>query len=300
MNITGNKYVAEVGGRFGKLPYIFNMEQEIWKDVVGFEGYYEVSSYGRIYGVKTQRILKQKKVGNILTVYLSKNGKDNHYSVSQLVAQSFVENPQNYKKVKHIDGNIENNKAENLIWVQNVIYGIGIIDIENIDYNHDASYIAWKGMIWRCYSKKCSKRQWYKDCYVCKEWLIYSNFKKWFDEQSEYQDGYCLDKDILVKGNKVYSPDTCCFVPQIINVSILLISGNKYNLPNGVSFDKTRNRYIGHGTHCKRKYFNNPDEAYAYFKEKKEKYIKAIATKYYNEHKISKRVYESLLNFSID
>lgn len=56
----------------------------------------------------------------------------------------------------------------------------------------------------------------YEGCTVCDEWLYFSNFKKWFDEN--YIEGFQLDKDIIIRGNKVYSPQTCCFVPKEINI----------------------------------------------------------------------------------
>ena len=274
--------------------------KEIWKDVVGYEGLYQVSNLGKVYSVKNKTILKQNKARNTPSVYLSKDGKQRHLAVDRIVAQAFVSNEYNYESIKHLDGNIENNKAKNLVFIPRMLYKVGIIDVHNIDYKKDASYIAWKGMIWRCYCSSSNKTKWYMDCYVCEEWLVFSNFRKWFKEQSDYKDGYCLDKDILVKDNKIYSPDTCCFVPQEINTAILLRKGDKYNLPHGVSFNKRNGKYIGHGTHCKRKYFDNPNDAHAYFKEKKEKYVKYIAKKYYTEGKISKNVYESLINFTIE
>lgn len=243
--------------------------EEIWKDIEGYEGLYRVSNFGRIYGVKSKTILKPRKARNTDAVYLSKDGRDRHLAVCRIVAQAFVCNKYNYENVRHLDGNNENNRADNLMWVPRTIYNVGVVDVHNIDYKKDASYIAWKGMIWRCYCSTSNKTKCYEGCYVCEEWLVYSNFRKWFKEQSDYKEGYQLDKDILVKGNKVYSPETCCFVPQEINTAILLRKGEKYNLPHGVSYDKRKGKYIGHGTHCKRKYFDNPNDAHAYFKEKK-------------------------------
>ena len=59
-------------------------------------------------------------------------------------------------------------------------------------------YRAWHGMLFRCSTKNTQET--YNDCSVCEEWLRFSNFKRWFDEN--YIDGFQLDKDILVKGNK--------------------------------------------------------------------------------------------------
>lgn len=78
------------------------------------------------------------------------------------------------------------------------------------------AYEVWSGMISRCYSKKTQERQpSYIGCTVCREWHNFQNFAEWFD--GNYIDGMCLDKDIRVKGNKVYSPDTCKFVTKSEN-----------------------------------------------------------------------------------
>ena len=96
------------------------------------------------------------------------------------------------------------------------ICGIGINDYSGrviIDNKAILSYQTWKDMIIRCYG---NKKNGYKDCKVCDEWLKFSNFKRWFDEN--YIEGYVLDKDIINFGNKEYSPKNCIFVPKDINI----------------------------------------------------------------------------------
>lgn len=74
----------------------------------------------------------------------------------------------------------------------------------------------WRHMIYRCYSKKYHLTSpTYSECYVCDEWLTFSNFKRWMETQD--WNGKHLDKDILVKGNKVYSPETCVFIDSVTN-----------------------------------------------------------------------------------
>ena len=71
-------------------------------------------------------------------------------------------------------------------------------------------YIKWRNMIERCYSPLWHKRYpSYIGCSVCPEWRYFSKFRFWMSTQK--WKGMELDKDILVKGNRVYSPDTCCF-----------------------------------------------------------------------------------------
>lgn len=70
-------------------------------------------------------------------------------------------------------------------------------------------YYIWKSMLARCYSAR--KSSCYEGVTVCEEWHNFQNFAKWFEEN--YVEGYELDKDIKIRGNKLYSPETCMFVP---------------------------------------------------------------------------------------
>ena len=80
-------------------------------------------------------------------------------------------------------------------------------------------YHRWQAMLQRCYSKtSMSRRIKYRECFVCEEWLTFSNFKSWMEKQD--WEGRELDKDLLIKGNKVYSPETCVFVSREINLFI--------------------------------------------------------------------------------
>ena len=77
-------------------------------------------------------------------------------------------------------------------------------------------YSAWKSMLERCYSSKYQEKQpTYKGCTVSEEWLTFSVFKSWMEEQD--WEGKQLDKDLLFEGNKVYSSETCVFVSGMVN-----------------------------------------------------------------------------------
>lgn len=102
---------------------------------------------------------------------------------------------------------------------------------------------VWDGMKHRC---KIGKPP-YENCEVCEEWKIFENFKKWYTEHY-YEVAGCdmeIDKDILVSGNRIYSPETCLIVPQRINELFRTFS-NKYNLPTGITLlknDVKKGRY---------------------------------------------------------
>lgn len=185
------------------------------------------------------------------------------------------------------------------------IFGIGYIGCfrNNERISKDRAYVVWRNMLMRCYDEKTHiKRPTYIGCTVCNEWHNYSNFKQWFDEN--YQEGYCLDKDILFKGNKVYSPKTCCFVPNEINSILTKRQNYRGNLPIGVRYSDSRLRYKVQFTKSSDKtyigYFSAPEEAFDAYKRAKEEYIKEVAEKYYKEGAISEKVYNALMNYKVE
>lgn len=162
----------------------------------------------------------------------------------------------------------------------------------------------WKSMINRCYNKKAvSRRITYQNCHVCSEWLTFGNFKKWVeDPKNGYQDGYHLDKDILVKGNREYSPNTCCFVPNEINVLLTRRQNRRGKYPIGVSL--VRGFYVANVSINSRQIrigsFRTPQEAFYAYKFAKEKHIKELAERYFQDGKITEKVYNALIKYEVD
>lgn len=160
---------------------------------------------------------------------------------------------------------------------------------------------TWQSMLSRCYSESYRRKfTSYIGCTVCNEWLTFSNFKKWFEEH--YVDGWELDKDILVKGNKVYSPETCCFVPQEINRLLTKAKKRRGKYPIGVS--KHYNSFVAYcqqGLGQRRERlgkFSTPEEAFVSYKKAKENIIKSIAEKY--KGRIEEKVYNSLMDYKVE
>ena len=194
-----------------------------------------------------------------------------------------------------------------------VVYGVGYLgsEIPKITDNYyNKCYSSWHGMMERSFSeKRKSKQPEYKNCYCCEEWYNYSNFKKWFDENYYEIEGerMCLDKDILVKNNKLYSPDTCIFVPNFINV--LFTKTNKFrgNYPIGVYYKKKLKKYIaqcseiqsnGKKSQTHLGVFKTPEDAFSAYKEYKENVIKQVADKY--KEVIPNKLYEALYKWEVE
>jgi len=194
-----------------------------------------------------------------------------------------------------------------IIYTELLIYGHGIIDSGNT-YDEKGkllkSYTAWHGMLSRSLSEyEKSRHPTYKDVTCCKEWLHYSTFKKWFDINYYEIEGQKmdLDKDILFKDNKIYSPETCVFVPRRINTMFMKHSAKRGVYPIGVYFNKTRNNYTAR---CLCEYdkflgsFATSEKAFNVYKEYKEKRIKEVADEYKN--RIPLKLYEAMYNYIVE
>lgn len=192
------------------------------------------------------------------------------------------------------------------------ILGIGYIGEGQYKSSYNGQkyppYVCWKNMLQRCYSEKYHERQpTYKDCEVCEEWHNFQNFAQWYEDNYYEIPGekMFLDKDILIKGNKEYSPETCIFVPRKINNLFTLRQNKRTNLPLGVknagSANKT-NPYIASITKDNKKitigYFKTINEAFNAYKQEKEDYIKAVAEEY--SLYIPDVLYNALINWEIE
>ena len=117
------------------------------------------------------------------------------------------------------------------------IYGVGFLGdgVHKIWLNGKPTkaYAIWSSMVRRCYSAKDHEALYktYKDCSVCAEWLNFQNFAEWFDEN--YIEGYDLDKDIKIDGNKIYSPEFCLFVTKTENTVKASAKSHKIKSPKG-------------------------------------------------------------------
>lgn len=183
-----------------------------------------------------------------------------------------------------------------------VMCGLGYRGSEYVDCKSE-SYLKWHDMLNRCYNAKFHKRQpQYEGCTVCEEWLNYSNFKIWYEQNKLAGMSLDLDKDILFKGNKVYSPETCCFVPHTINTLFLSKKADRGDYPIGVSYEKDKKKFRAAmsfmGEQIKLGTFDTAEAAFTRYKEYKEDFIQDMAEQYRDE--IPDRVYEAMMNWKIE
>jgi hypothetical protein len=193
-----------------------------------------------------------------------------------------------------------------------VVYGVGFIGEgkykSGANGRNTKQYDLWRAMLQRCYSEKYQKKgQTYKGVTVCDEWHNFQNYSKWYEENyySIENKIMCIDKDLLQKGNKIYSPDTCVFVPQFINT--LFVKRNKLrgDLPIGVN--KNRNKKSKkYSAQCNNNKgdsvylgsYNTPEEAFFAYKTYKEQLIKDVANEYKNQ--IPHKLYEAMVNYVVN
>ena len=165
-------------------------------------------------------------------------------------------------------------------------------------------YSIWNGIRQRCYNENNRDNLMsYKGIKMSDNFKLYSYFKEWCHKQIGFnEDGWHLDKDILVKGNKVYSEDTCCFVPPEINCTITNNKSVRGRFPQGVTYNRTKTRYrakIRRGAKLESLgTYDTPEEAFYAYKPIKEACIKSLAEKW--KDKIDPRVYESLMRWEIN
>ena len=166
----------------------------------------------------------------------------------------------------------------------------------------------WGGILKRLFSEEYHKTHpTYKNVEVCDEWLNFQNFAEWCNSQDflHYTNNtgkyYQLDKDILVKGNKIYSPETCCFVPSQINSLFSHMKMSKGGFPVGVSFVKGRGKFHAGYSNCGKLvnlgHFNTPEEAFLAYKKAKESHIKFMANLW--KDRIDDKVYQALMNYEV-
>ena len=182
-----------------------------------------------------------------------------------------------------------------------LVYGVGVNDLPyRVQINEELPknggkrilksvfrckyYTAWIDMLKRCYSKKyLESYPTYIGTSVCNEWLYATAFKKWMEQQDWH--GKCLDKDIIVPGSRLYSPDTCAFILPATNLFVIASDASRGEYPIGVYLYKPTGKYHARcknhftGKHEHLGYFSTPEEAHESWRERKHKLAQLVAAR---------------------
>lgn len=178
---------------------------------------------------------------------------------------------------------------------RHVLCKAGSPELENI-------YEVWSAMLFRATPKNIEKNPTYIGTWVDPEFHYFSKFAKWAMQQiGSNATGYQMDKDLLVKGNRVYSPSTCVFLPKAVNVMLTRNNAGRGTLPIGVI--RTRHgRFMARAKiDGKDIYFGTfpmPGDAFAAYKVAKEAQIKRVAERYRDQ--IDPRAYAALLAYQVE
>ena len=188
------------------------------------------------------------------------------------------------------------------------VYGFGVLGTKypsTINGVKTKEYALWHSMLKRCYSDVYKERYpTYEGCEVSENFKSYEYFYEWCHEQIGFSNkNWHLDKDLLVKGNKVYSEDTCVFIPREINSLLIKCDASRGKHLIGVcwykranAFKATINKNKGNSEHLG--YFNTEIEAFNAYKQAKEAFIKEQANKW--KLQIDERAYEALMKYTVE
>jgi len=190
---------------------------------------------------------------------------------------------------------------------RSLVYGVGVNDWTGniwVDGKVIREYQLWQDMLKRCFDEKLKQsRPTYQDVTCSKDWLSMTKFIEDVSQMKGFGlSGWALDKDILQKGNKLYSKDTCCFVPLEVNNLLTKRDNSRGEFPVGVCFHKASGKFMAKlRINGKTKYlglFPTPEEAFQVYKLAKEAYIKVVAHKW--KHLLDERVFQALMTYEVN
>ena len=189
---------------------------------------------------------------------------------------------------------------------RSLVFGVGINDWVGkvkVDGKDIREYQLWKNMLKRCFSEKYKQNQpTYEGVTCSKEWLSMTTFIEDVSQMEGFGlSGWELDKDILQKGNKLYSKETCCFVPKEVNSLLTKRDNCRGEYPVGVYFDKHAGKFKAQLTiNGELKHlglFTTPEQAFLAYKLAKEVQIKVVAQKW--KHLLDERVFQALMAYEV-
>ena len=187
------------------------------------------------------------------------------------------------------------------------VYGVGILGTKYPSREGDRNtkeYMLWADMLRRCYSDKYQKKYpTYEGCEVSDKFKSYEYFYEWCNKQIGFSNkDWHLDKDLLIKGNKVYNEDSCVFIPQEINSLLTKSTASRGEHLIGVYWNKKASAFVAQISKNKGKqehlgYFKTEIEAFRAYKKAKESFIKEQANEWKSQ--IDERAYLALINYEV-
>ena len=203
-------------------------------------------------------------------------------------------------------GNIRNGKVKDPYSPS--VFGVGITGTKyqpTINGVNTKEYKLWVSMLERLYSATYQKKQpTYIGCEVSENFKSYEYFYEWCHKQIGFgNQGWQLDKDLLIKGNKVYSEDSCVFIPKEINSLLTKREALRGEYLIGVHWHKKGKAFKAQISKNKGKrehlgYFKTEMEAFNAYKVAKESFVKEQANKW--ESQIDDRAYNALMNYTVE
>ena len=188
------------------------------------------------------------------------------------------------------------------------VYGVGVTGTKyppSVNGVKTKEYGLWKDMLTRCYNDAYKKqRPTYEGCKVSENFKSYEYFYEWCQNQIGFNNkGWHLDKDLLIKGNKIYSENTSVFLPSEINMVLVKHTPSRGKHPIGVCWCKTNKAFVAQVGKNKGKrerlgYFKTETEAFEAYKQAKESFIKEQANNW--KGKIDIRAYNALMNYTVE
>ena len=188
------------------------------------------------------------------------------------------------------------------------VYGVGILGTKypsKVNGVNTKEYVLWCHVLERCYSDSFKKkRPTYIGCEVSDNFKSYEYFYEWCHKQVGFDNqGWHLDKDLLVKGNKVYNESTCVFIPAEINSLLVKREASRGEYLIGVYWKKANKAFVAMVSKNKGKqeylgYFNTEIEAFNAYKTAKESFVKEQANKWKSQ--IDIRAYNALMKYEVN
>lgn len=181
------------------------------------------------------------------------------------------------------------------------VYTISDIGFEDVSFNLKA---AWRNMLRRCYVPSVQEKYpTYIGCTVSDTFKVYDSFQGWHFDQFGYAlKGWQIDKDLLIKGNKLYSEDTCTLLPKEINMVLINRKAKRGCLPVGVSASSTKGKYLSQlsleGRTLYLGTFSTAEQAFLAYKQAKEAYLSYLAERY--KILLDPRAYHALKKYQVE